>query len=80
MQTNQNECQCKFKTVIIIILCCQARPEKHLLEVAVMNSFSIEKTGESWNGNRTLCKGEMVDEGTFNMEINFTIPSTVSAL
>lgn len=62
MQTNQNECQCKFKTVII-----------NALPV-------IETTGESWNGNRALCKGEMVDEATLNMETNFNIPSTVSAL
>jgi len=62
MQTNQNECQCKFKTVIIIGLPV------------------IETTGESWNGNRTLYKGEMVDEGTLSMETNFNIPSTVIAL
>jgi len=75
MQTNQNECQYKFKTVIIITL-----PWITLLEVAAINSFSIETTGESWNGNCTLCKGQMVDEGTFNMKTNFNIPSTVSAL
>lgn len=75
MQTNQNECQCKFKTVIINTL-----PWKHLLEVVVISSSSIETTGESWNGNRTLCKGEMVDEGTLNMKTNYNTPSTVSAL
>jgi hypothetical protein len=55
-------------------------PEKHLIEVVVISSSSIETTGESWNGNHTLCKGEMVDEGTLNVKTNYNTPSTVSAL
>jgi len=49
--------------------------DKHLLEIVVISSSSIETTGESWNGNRTLCKGEMVDEGTLNMKTNYNTPS-----